>query len=328
MFEDKTILITGGTGSLGRALTKKLLEFPVKAIRIFSRDEWKQYEMKSTFTDKRLRFLIGDIRDKERLSRSLEDVDIVIHAAALKQVPIIEYNPMEAVKTNVDGAQNLIECCLDQNVKTALAVGTDKAVSPLNTYGATKLLMERLFISANNFKGSHDTKFLCVRYGNVLGSRGSILPVLIDQVSNDKKFTITDPNMTRFNITMDEALELIFRALKNGLGGEVYVPKLKSYLVDDLKNAVLELKNSKNETEIIGIRPGEKLHETLINEDEIRNTFETKDDYVLFDQINPNISNLPKTITRSNLNSKYSSDNVELLKIDEIKNIIKSQKIL
>jgi UDP-N-acetylglucosamine 4,6-dehydratase/5-epimerase len=328
MFEDKTILITGGTGSLGRALTKKLLEFPVKSIRIFSRDEWKQHEMKSTFMNKKLRFLIGDIRDKERLSRSLEDVDIVIHAAALKQVPIIEYNPMEAVKTNVNGAQNLIECCLDQNVKIVLAVGTDKAVSPLNTYGATKLLMERLFVSANNFKGSHDTKFLCVRYGNVMGSRGSIIPILINQINTGKKFTITDPTMTRFNITMDAALELIFRALKNGIGGDVYVPKLKSYLVDDLTNAVSELTNLKNEIEIIGIRPGEKLHEILISEDEIRNTFETKDDYVIFDQTNLNTPNLHSTFSKSKMTCKYSSDNVELLSIEQLKNIIKSQKLL
>ena len=328
MFEEKTILITGGTGSLGKSLTRKLLSTNVKKIRIFSRDEWKQLEMKSTFSDDRLRFLIGDVRDKERLSRSLEDVDIVIHTAALKQVPIIEYNPIEAVKTNVHGAQNLIECCLDKNIDTVLAVGTDKAVSPLNTYGATKLLMERLFVSANNFKGTHKTKFLCVRYGNVLGSRGSILPIFLEQVNNGKKITITDPTMTRFNITMNNALELIFRVLKDGLGGDVFVPKLKSYNVGDLKQAVLELKNSKTETEIIGIRPGEKLHETLINEDEIRNTFETKDDYVIFDQTNPNTSNLPSTLVKSNLTTKYSSDNAELLSIEQLKNIIESQKLL
>jgi UDP-N-acetylglucosamine 4,6-dehydratase/5-epimerase len=328
MFEGKTVLITGGTGSLGRALTKKLLLTSVKAIRIFSRDEWKQMEMKSSFSDDRLRFLIGDVRDKERLSRSLEDVDIVIHAAALKQVPIIEYNPIEAVKTNVYGAQNLIECCLDKNVETVLAVGTDKAVSPLNTYGATKLLMERLFVSANNFKGLHKTKFLCVRYGNVLGSRGSILPVFLEQIDNGKKITVTDPNMSRFNITMNEALDLIFRALEHGLGGSVFVPKLKSYIVDDLKQSILDLRNIQTETEIIGMRPGEKFHETLINEDEIKNTFETTDDYIVFDQTNPNLKNLPSTIQKSNLIEKYSSDNVDHLSVDEIKNLLKSENVL
>jgi len=328
MFENKTVLITGGTGSLGRALTKKLLEFPVKAIRIFSRDEWKQYEMKSEFTDKRLRFLIGDIRDKERLSRSLEDVNIVIHAAALKQVPIIEYNPIEAVKTNVYGAQNLIECCLDKNIETVLAVSTDKAVSPLNTYGATKHLMERLFVSANNFKGNKITKFLCVRYGNVLGSRGSILPVILDQINQKKKITITNPKMTRFNITMDEALELIFRALKSGSGGEIFVPKLKSYQVDILKNTILELLNKKIDTKIIGIRPGEKFHETLINEDEIRNSYETKNDYVIFDQITTLPKKSSSKLKKSQLIDKYSSDKVDLLTSVELKQILKSNNLI
>ena len=182
MFDGKKILITGGTGSLGKYLTKKLLKENVDTIRIYSRDEWKQIQMENEIDDKRLRFLIGDVRDKDRLARAVEGVDIVIHAAALKHVPIAEYNPFEAIKTNVFGSQNLIECCLDANVKKVLAVGTDKAVSPLNTYGASKMLMERLFISANNYKGEHDTKFLCVRYGNVLGSRGSLLPLVFSKI--------------------------------------------------------------------------------------------------------------------------------------------------
>ena len=215
MFDGKVVLITGGTGSLGTALTKKILETNVTTIRIFSRDEWKQVQMESKFNDERLRFFIGDVRDKERLSRALENVDIVIHAAALKQMPVAEYNPFEAVKTNIIGTENLIESCLDNNVETVLAIGTDKAVAPLNTYGATKLLMERLFVSANFYKGEHKTKFLCVRYGNVMGSRGSIIPVFVNQIKDKKKITITDPNMTRFNILMSEALNLIFRALKN-----------------------------------------------------------------------------------------------------------------
>ncbi|TLX66526.1 MAG: SDR family NAD(P)-dependent oxidoreductase, partial [Thaumarchaeota archaeon] len=275
MFDGKKILITGGTGSLGTALTKRLLETNADTIRIYSRDELKQVQMQSTFQDKRLRFLIGDIRDKERLSRALENIDIVIHAAAMKQVPVVEYNPFEAIKTNVYGAQNLIDVCLEKNVEFALAVGTDKAVSPLNTYGATKLLMEKLFISANYYKGNHKIKFSCVRYGNVLGSRGSIVPLLISQIQSGKKITITDPTMTRFNITMDQSLDLIFRAIKNGIGGEVFIPKLKAYRLGDMKDALIDLLKGKNEIEKIPVRPGEKYHESLISKDEIRNAFET-----------------------------------------------------
>ena len=198
------MLITGGTGSLGTALTKRLLETNVETIRIYSRDELKQVKMQNSLSDDRLRFLIGDVRDKDRLMRALEDIDIVIHTAALKQVPVVEYNPFEAVKTNVYGAQNLVDACLENGVEKALAIGTDKAVAPFNTYGATKLLMERLFVSANYYKGFHKIDFICVRYGNVLGSSGSILPTFIDQIKNNKKITITDTNMTRFNITMNE----------------------------------------------------------------------------------------------------------------------------
>jgi UDP-N-acetylglucosamine 4,6-dehydratase/UDP-glucose 4-epimerase len=320
IFDKKKILITGGTGSLGQALTKKILQSNVDSVRIFSRDEFKQTQMKSDFNDDRLRFLIGDIRDKFRLQRAIENVDIVIHAAALKHITTAEHNPFEAVKTNIIGSQNLIDVCLDENVDTVLAVGTDKAVSPFNTYGATKLLMERLFISANNYRGSHKTKFLAVRYGNVLGSRGSILPVLIEQIKNGKKITITDPEMTRFNITMDDALNLIFRALKNGSTGCVFIPKLKSYKVSTLKDSLMELFDSNSETEIIGVRPGEKYHESLINEHELRLTFETEEDYVLFDET---VSQLKldqnQNFTKADLKQDYSSDKVKLLTIDELK---------
>lgn len=327
MFDGKKVLITGGTGSLGTALVTKMLESDVDTIRIFSRDEWKQVQMRSKFTDKRLRFFIGDVRDKERLSRSLEDVDIVIHAAALKQVPVVEYNPFEAVKTNVYGTQNLIDGCLENNVKTVLAVGTDKAVSPLNTYGATKLLMERLFVSANHYRGFHNIKFICVRYGNVLGSRGSLIPVLVDQIHSGNKVTITDPQMTRFNITMNEALELIFRALKKGVGGEIFVPKLKAYKVGDVKDTILDLLNSKNETENISIRPGEKMHESLIIKDEIRNTYENNEDYVIFDKQTQDHDLLPE-FKQSNLNEQYSSDKVDLLTKEELKRILIREKLV
>ena len=315
MFDGKIVLITGGTGSLGSALTKKILKTNVKAIRIFSRDEWKQVQMQSEIKDERLRFLIGDVRDKERLSRALEGVDIVIHAAALKQVPVAEYNPFEAVKTNVNGAANLIEACLDNNVGIVLGVGTDKAVSPLNTYGATKLLMERLFVTANFYKGDHKVKFLTVRYGNVLGSRGSIVPVFVNQIQNGKKITITDSEMTRFNITMNDAINLIFRALENGEGGEIYIPKLKAYKVGDMKDAILEIMNSKNETEIISVRSGEKYHESLIIIDELRNTFETKEDYIISAEKNEKLKN-------TTLDQQYSSDKVELLTKEDLKKIL------
>lgn len=329
MVKGKKILITGGTGSLGTALTKKLLEAGADTVRIYSRDELKQIQMQEKFTDSRLRFLIGDVRDESRLSRALEDIDIVIHAAALKHVPVAEYNPFEAVKTNVYGSQNLIETCLNNNVKTVLAIGTDKAVAPFNTYGATKLLMERLFVSANYYKGSHDVKFTCVRYGNVLGSRGSLVPTLINQIQSGKKITITDPSMTRFNITMNQALQLIFRALNNSQGGDVFIPKLKAYKVSDIRDAVLELLKSKNETEIISVRPGEKYHETLISKDETRNTYENNNDYVILEQQNSTqYLNKQTNIQKSALNDQYSSDKVPLLNMDELKQILLDQNLV
>jgi len=329
LFEGKKILITGGTGSLGTSLTKKLLETNVETIRIYSRDEWKQVQMESKLNDKRLRFFIGDVRDKERLSRAMEEVNIVIHAAALKQVPVAEYNPFEAVKTNVFGAQNVIESCFRNDVETALAVGTDKAVAPFNTYGATKFLMERLFVSANHYKGKHKTNFLGVRYGNVLGSRGSIVHVLVNQIKEGKKITITDPVMTRFNITMDQAVDLIFRSLKNGKGGELFVPKLKAYQLGDMKDAILELLDAKNEVTRIPVRPGEKYHESLISKDEIRNTYETQKDYILFEQQTQHhtLEDI-KSIKKADLIDRYSSDKVELLTKNELKDILLAENLL
>ena len=237
MFKNKTILITGGTGSLGQALTQRLLQMDVRAIRIFSRNESKQIEMENAIKDDRIRFFLGDVRDLERLQRATEDVDLVFHAAALKHVPKIEYNPFEAIKTNVVGSQNVIDACLTNNVEKVVCVGTDKAVSPLNTYGATKLLMEKLFVSANNYlnREKYRTIFLAVRYGNVLGSSGSVIPKFIEQIMANKPVTITDPKMTRFSITMDEALDFIFNATKMGKGSEVFVPKLRAYNIVDVK---------------------------------------------------------------------------------------------
>jgi len=329
LFKGKKILITGGTGSLGSALTKRLLKMDVEVIRIYSRDELKQVQMESELEDERLRFLIGDVRDKDRLSRALEDVDMVFHTAALKHVPIAEYNPFEAVKTNVYGSQNLIDCCLDLNIKLAVAIGTDKAVSPYNTYGATKFLMERLFISANYYKGKPGINFTCVRYGNVLGSRGSIIPTLVSQIQNGKKITITDKEMTRFNITMNQALDLIFRTVKMNIPGAIFVPKLKAYKVGDMKDALVEIMGCKNETVKIPVRAGEKFHESMISKDELRNTFETNEDHIIFDTDQPYID--LKTINhleKTQLKNEYSSDKVDLLSKDELKKILLEEKLI
>jgi len=243
VFERKKVLITGGTGSLGNALTSRLLNDGVDTIRIFSRNENKQITMESKFNDDRLRFLLGDVRDYPRLVRAMEDIDIVFHAAALKHVPIIEYNPFEAIKTNVIGSQNVIDACLEENVEKAVAIGTDKAVSPLNTYGATKLLMEKLFVTASNYlkKERHQTKFFALRYGNVLGSSGSVIPKFIKQIKNKEKITITDPNMTRFSISMDKALDFILHATEIAKGSEIFIPKLRAYTIKDIKDVQLKL---------------------------------------------------------------------------------------
>ncbi len=329
MFDDKKILITGGTGSLGQALTQRLLQKNVKTIRILSRNESKQIEIESKFDDDRLRFFLGDIRDKERLVRATEDIDYVFHAAALKHVPKIEYNPFEAIKTNVIGSQNVIDACLESNVKKAICIGTDKAVSPLNTYGATKLLMEKLFVTANNYLDpkKHATKFIAVRYGNVLGSSGSVIPKFIEQIKNKKKITITDNQMTRFSITMDEALDFILKAAEYGQGSEIFVPKIRAYVISDIKKVLTEIIGDYGE-EIVGIRPGEKLHETLINNEEIRYSWEYKDLYMitnpLYPMFHPNvIDDTYKEIKKLDKFERYSSDLVEKIPKDELKHILK-----
>ena len=334
MLENKTILITGGTGSLGQALTKRLLEYNVKALRIFSRNESKQIEMESDIKDDRVRYLLGDVRDLQRLTRATEDVDLVFHAAALKHVPKIEYNPFEAIKTNVVGSQNMIDACLTNDVEKVVCVGTDKAVSPLNTYGATKLLMEKLFVAANNYLNpeKHRTVFLAVRYGNVLGSSGSVIPKFIEQIKTNKPVTITDPKMTRFSITMNEAIDFIFNATKVGKGSEVFVPKLYAYNIADVKNALTELLSDTGE-KIIGIRTGEKLHETLINEDEIRYSWEFKNMYMIANPlyslfIDKNIKESYQGIKKIEDIQKYSSDVVEKIHTKNLKTIIKNAGLL
>jgi len=333
MFKNKKILITGGTGSLGNALTQRLLEQGVDTIRIFSRNESKQLEMESKFNDDRLRFLIGDVRDYERLERAVEDIDIVFHAAALKHVPVIEYNPFEAIKTNILGSQNVINACLHENVDRAICVGTDKAVSPLNTYGATKLLMEKLFVTAKNYlkKERHQTKFIALRYGNVLGSSGSVIPKFIDQIKNKEKLTITDSSMTRFSISMNEALDFILKATEIGKGSEIFVPKLKAYSILDVKDALFELLGE-TEEQVVGIRPGEKLDEVLINKDEMKYTWEYQNMYMV---INPSVQqHMPSLLDEFSEKKKietmdvYSSDLVEKISKDNLKKIFTDSKLL
>ena len=325
MFKDKIILITGGTGSLGVALTKRLLSLDVKQIRIFSRNEFKQISMESEIKDERLRFLIGDVRDQKRLKRAIEDVDIVFHAAAMKHVPKVEYNPFESIKTNVEGSQNVIEACLENNVEKAICIGTDKAVSPLNTYGATKLLMEKLFVNAQQYSNpkKHPTKFIAVRYGNVFGSSGSVIPKFIQQLNNNEHLTITDEKMTRFSITMEQALDFILKATELGNGTEIFIPKLKSYDLTQVKNIIFDL-FEKTDSKNVGIRPGEKLHETLINVDEMRSAWLYNDIYmILKDEFsNDYIQKTYPGISKLNITSSYSSDNSEKLGDDELKKTI------
>ncbi|MEM2159929.1 MAG: SDR family NAD(P)-dependent oxidoreductase [Candidatus Nitrosotenuis sp.] len=334
VFDGKKILITGGTGSLGQALTTRLLKENVERIRIFSRNEEKQITMENKFNDKRLRFFLGDVNDLARLTRALEDIDIVFHAAALKHVPKIEYNPFEAIKTNVMGSQNVIDACLHENIEKAIAIGTDKAVSPLNTYGATKLLMEKLFVTANNYVNpeKHRTKFIAVRYGNVFGSSGSVVPMFIDQIKKKQKITITDPQMTRFSITMNEALDFILNATNSGKGSEIFVPRMRAYNIMDLKDALSDLLDGYGE-EVIGIRPGEKLHEVLISEDEIRHSWEYNGMYLITNPLYPlfHVSKINDTyqgIKKVEKIKDYSSNTVEKISRTELKEMIKQSGLV
>ena len=279
MFNGKTILITGGTGSFGKKFTELLLKrYKPKKIIIYSRDEFKQFEMSKIFNDKCMRYFIGDVRDKERLKRAFEDVDYVVHAAALKQVPAAEYNPMEAIKTNVLGANNIIDAALDSGVERVIALSTDKAVNPINLYGATKLAADKLFIAANKMKGKRDIKFSVVRYGNVMASRGSVIPFFMKLTKEGaKELPITHLEMTRFWITLEEAAEFVMNSFKTMKGGEIFVPKIPSMRIVDLAKAI----NPDAKFKIIGIRPGEKLHETLISIDESYNTIEFKNYYAI-----------------------------------------------
>lgn len=286
MLNNKSILITGGTGSFGKKFTEMILEkFDPKRIIIYSRDEFKQDIMKKEFTKKfpektsKLRFFIGDVRDKDRLYRAFKGVDYVIHAAAMKQVPACEYNPFEAIKTNINGAQNIVDAALDRDVKKVVALSTDKAVNPINLYGGTKLVSDKLFISANAYSGEDGTNFSVVRYGNVSGSRGSVIPFFRELLNSGvTELPITDGRMTRFWMTLDDAVNLVVKALEEAKGGETFVYKNPSYRVTDVAEAM----NPYGNINMVGIREGEKLHEAMITSDDSRNTFDYGDYYIVY----------------------------------------------
>jgi UDP-N-acetylglucosamine 4,6-dehydratase/5-epimerase len=284
MLSNKSVLITGGTGSLGKALTKTIFQkWPdVKRVVIYSRDEQKQFVMDQEYPHSKypqIRFFIGDVRDQARLTRALNGIDYVIHAAAMKHVHIAEYNPTECVKTNIGGAQNVIEACLNTSVKAVVALSTDKACAPINLYGATKLTSDKLFVAANNYKGSNPIKFSVVRYGNVMGSNGSVIPFFIKK-KKDGVIPITEPNMTRFNIPIHEGVDMVLYALENALGGEIFIPKIPSYKIMDLAEAIAP----ECEHRVIGIRPGEKVHEEMITTSDAFNTYDIGKYYVILPQ--------------------------------------------
>jgi UDP-N-acetylglucosamine 4,6-dehydratase len=320
-FKNKSLLLTGGTGSFGRAFVNYLLKnkIPLKKIIIFSRDELKQFEMNKIFNENKysnIRYFIGDIRDKERLKLALNEVDIVVHAAALKQVPIAEYNPFEFIKTNVLGAENLIESCLGSSVKNVIALSTDKASSPINLYGATKLCSDKLFIAANNIKGKQDIKFSVIRYGNVMGSRGSVLETFFQQ-KKSAVFQITHKKMTRFNINMFEAIDFVIYCLINSKGGEIFVPKLPSFYVTDLAKAV----SDDCKINIIGTRPGEKIHEEMISSYDSINTIDLGNYFAILNQNNFKLYKNKKFLHADF--SYQSNTNNNFLNVAQLKKIIK-----
>ena len=327
MLNGKSLLITGGTGSLGVALTKKILEaYPkINRLVIYSRDEQKQYKMAQLFPPDKypaLRYFIGDIRDFNRLKRALQKVDFVIHAAAMKHVPVAEYNPMECIKTNVLGAENLINACLDTDVKKVVALSTDKAAAPINLYGATKLTSDKLFIAANNIRGRNAINFSVVRYGNVMGSNGSVIPFFIKKKA-DGFLPITDSEMTRFNILLEEGVNMVLHALDKAWGGEIFVPKIPSYKITDLATAICD----KCEQIITGVRPGEKIHEEMITSSDSYNTYDLGKYYVIMPQ-NPvfDIESYVRAKKAKKVKPGFSynsGQNQHFLTVDELRILIK-----
>ncbi len=319
MLKNSTILVTGGTGSFGHTFVPMTLDkYDPKKVIIYSRDEMKQWEMAKLYSqDPRVRFFIGDVRDRERLYRALDGVDYVVHAAATKIVPTAEYNPFECVKTNINGAMNLIDACIDRGIKRVVALSTDKASSPVNLYGATKLASDKLFIAGNSYSGSHDTRFAVVRYGNVMGSRGSVIPFFMS-VRDTGALPITDARMTRFMISLEQGVELVWHAFEDMVGGEIYVKKIPSMRVTDVATAVAP----EAEQKIIGIRPGEKLHEQMIGQEDAFYTYEYEEHF----KILPAIHNWSTDEARISGGKKapegfvYASDNnTEWMSVDELR---------
>jgi len=323
---DQSILITGGTGSFGKAFVRSVLDHcpKIKRLVVYSRDELKQFEMAQEFPAHQypaLRFFIGDVRDKERLNRAMEGIDTVVHAAALKQVPAAEYNPFEFIKTNVLGAQNVIDACLDQDVRRVVALSTDKAAAPINLYGATKLCSDKLFIAANNFKGTRDLRFSVVRYGNVMGSRGSVFPYFMEKAKTGV-LPITHPEMTRFNISLVEGVEMVLWALEKAIGGEIFVPKIASYRIMDVADAI----GPDCKKEIVGIRPGEKLHEEMITASDSPHTVDLGDYYAILSPSQPEklqryLNEIQAVKIPDNF-SYNSSENPQFLSVAEIRELI------
>lgn len=330
MLNDKVILITGGTGSFGKKFAKRVLrDYNPKKIIIYSRDEYKQYLMQRQFSEyeSKMRYFIGDVRDKERLKRAFDGVDIVIHAAALKQVPAAEYNPLEAIKTNIDGARNIVDIAIDKGVEKVVALSTDKAVNPVNLYGATKMVSDKLFIAANAYVGAKNTSFSVVRYGNVSGSRGSVIPFfksLIDE--GETKIPITDMRMTRFWITLDEAVNLVIKAIGDAKGGELFIHKCPSFKVTDLAKAMLP----DCEFEDVGIRPGEKLHEVMVTKEDSRSTYEYDDYFIIYPALSWwNELDVKKGGKKVEDRFYYSSDNNSVwLSVEDIREALKDIDIV
>jgi UDP-N-acetylglucosamine 4,6-dehydratase (inverting) len=326
MLNGKSILVTGGTGSFGKKFTETILtRYPeIERIVVFSRDELKQFEMAQQFSITeypQIRYFIGDVRDRDRLLRAMEGIDIVVHAAALKQVPAAEYNPFECIKTNIMGAQNVIDACLSTHVKRVVALSTDKAAAPINLYGATKLCSDKLFVAANNMKGSRDLKLSVVRYGNVMGSRGSVIPFFLSK-RGEGTLPITDEQMTRFNISLEEGVQMVLDALEKMWGGEIFVPKIPSYRITDIAEAIAP----GCRIEVVGIRPGEKLHEEMVTETDAISTVEFKDYFVILPSMQ--LWDVEKFMTafdgkRCERGFAYNSGtNSEWLSVDELRELI------
>jgi len=324
--KNKSILVTGGTGSFGKAFVSHVLRTntKIKKLIVFSRDELKQDQMRSEYPENKfraLRYFLGDVRDYQRLIRALDGVDIIIHAAALKQVPVAEYNPIEFIKTNVLGAQNIIEASIEKKIKKVITLSSDKACAPINLYGATKLCSDKLFVAANNYSGKYGT-FSVVRYGNVMGSRGSIIPKFIEQAKN-KLLNVTDKHMTRFNLTLNDSVKMVMFAIKNTQGSEILVPKIPSYKIMDLAKSI----GPSSKIKFIGVRPGEKIHEEMITESDSDTTYDIGDYYIILPSKNGEILKKYKKFNIKKVYSNFSynsGDNKKFLTIQEIRKLIKN----